>query len=193
MTTTFRVGDRVRLKSGSGVGVVKQVIEPHHLAVSLDGGLFTMVWPAEDFEPVPPIEVTFGCADDPEPHQKFAPLLTITSTANANAWCPHSFMYVDSRTCTNCSATLMAFHSWEVEAAKAHGSAAYESMAADVAQVKALARAMWIRTLPLHEHGQTLGDWARVANILPPKPGKREQWADAVLAAACDRLALEYE
>lgn len=80
----------------------------------------------------------------------------------------------------------------DAERAKRFGSAGYEAMAQDVDQVKTLARAAWVRSLPLHVEGETISDYAARAGILPPKPGKREQWADAVLEAACERLALEH-
>jgi hypothetical protein len=85
----------------------------------------------------------------------------------------------------------VAFAPGEVERCKAHGSAAYEAMAADAEQVRILARAAWIRTLPPYLHGESIGDYAAKAGILPPKPGKRDEWEDSVVQAVCERLMLE--
>jgi hypothetical protein len=100
--------------------------------------------------------------------------------------------YTDGTTRVSALDASAAFTPAEVEAAKAHGSRLYQEKSADIEQVRRLARAMWIRTLPLYAAGETIGDYAARAGILPPKPGKRERWADDVLDAACERIALEY-
>jgi hypothetical protein len=89
------------------------------------------------------------------------------------------------------TAPVEAFAPSEVEQCKLHGAGAYESMAADIAQVRELARAAWVRSLPVWQPDETCGDYAHRAGILPPKPGKREQWEDSVWLAAAERMAME--
>lgn len=85
----------------------------------------------------------------------------------------------------------LRFRRDEVEQCKLHGAGAYESMAADISQVRELARAAWVRSLPVWQPDETCGDYARRAGILPPKPGRREQWEDSVWLAAAERMAME--
>jgi hypothetical protein len=75
--------------------------------------------------------------------------------------------------------------------AKAHGAAAYADIAATMEQVRMLAHAAWVRSLPVWQPDETCGDYAARAGILPPKPGKREQWEDSVWLAAAERMAME--
>jgi hypothetical protein len=79
----------------------------------------------------------------------------------------------------------------DVEAAKAHGAAAYVDLAATMEQVRMLAHAAWVRSLPVWQPDETCGDYAARAGILPPKPGRREQWEDSVWLAAAERMAIE--
>lgn len=119
--------------------------------------------------------------------------------------CPHKRTLVRTGCCTECGEktrlgrffigevdSLDPFNAIEVRRILDHGVAGYAELVASVEQVRILARAAWVRSLPLIEDGMSWGDYARTCGMLPPKPGKRAEWTDAVCQAACERLALEY-
>lgn len=89
--------------------------------------------------------------------------------------------HIEGRTFT--VSAITAFTPTEAEACRSFGAAAYACMAADVEQVKSLARELWWRSLSPPEPSETPGDFAARNSIKPPKPGRRGRWALGVVEA----------
>lgn len=215
----FKKGDRVRLKHDpKSVEKVGRVDDDR---VYVCFGFFTLAYPYDAVELVQPADITndaprrrtepaitvppawevgarvnyygdpkwlgtvVGMDDEGDPQVKWDRDPTVIIGYYADMLTEH----IEGRTFT--VSAIEAFSPAEVEQCKQHGAAAYESMAADIAQVRELARAAWVRSLPTLLPYEALSDYAARANILPPKPGKREQWEDSVRLAAAERMAME--
>jgi hypothetical protein len=199
----LNVGDRVEwgdhAHSGWGIGVIEEIISPdiERPFAIVNVEQHNSVLPMRERESIYTEFLNHAPPQPPAPRRRTEPAITVTlGRIDPDAWlsaiiCEASPEFIPSRTFT--VSAIEAFSPSEVEQCKQHGAAAYESMAADIAQVRELARAAWVRSLPVWQPDETCGDYARRAGILPPKPGRREQWEDSVWLAAAERMAMEVQ
>lgn len=182
---TINIGDRVRTKTtgytGKRVyGVVEGAYEgafgPMLTVRITDNGGIHAVAPAGQLH-----QCSLGAMEPVS--TKAEPPLTVT----AERYCPpEQVIALVGEECVHCGHEyglhyencITRYH----DQLTAYGSEQFERLASDLEQVRVLARANWIASLPMVEPGENEADYAaRVRMKPPPKNGRRGLWLLGVI------------